>query len=119
MELSEVQFGEQPPVDGYGTGYFRIGGELFEGSVLISSQGVTPWPGFEALDQLIDARGDYDVLFLGMGADIAALPAAAKAQLDATDINYEIMSSPAAARSYNVLLSEGRRIAAALLAVGK
>ena len=58
-----------------------------------------------------------DVLFLGTGAEIAHLPAACRTVLDEAGIGVEVMSSPSAARTYNVLLSEGRRIALAMMPV--
>jgi uncharacterized protein len=61
--------------------------------------------------------GKIDVLFVGMGTEIAHVPAAFRTTLEAAGIGVEVMNSPAAARTYNVLLSEGRRIAAALMPV--
>ena len=62
--------------------------------------------------------GRIDVLLLGMGAAIAPVPRGFRDALEAAGIGVEPMSSPAACRTYNVLLGEGRRIAAALLPVG-
>ena len=53
-----------------------------------------------------------------MGAEIAYAPRALRDALDEVGIGIEPMSSPAACRTYNVLLSEGRRISAALLPIG-
>ncbi len=58
-----------------------------------------------------------DVLFVGTGAEIAHVPQAFRAGIEASGIGVEVMNSPAACRTYNVLLSEGRRIAVALLPV--
>jgi uncharacterized protein len=57
------------------------------------------------------------VLFVGTGAEIAHIPPELRVALEDVGIGVEIMSSPAACRTYNVLLSEGRRVAAALLPV--
>jgi len=57
------------------------------------------------------------VIFIGTGAEIAHLPADFRTLFDEAGIGVEPMASPAACRTYNVLLSEGRRIAAALLPV--
>ena len=119
MELSEVQFGEQPPIDGYGPGFFRIGGKVFEGAVLILPQGIYPWAGFGDWSDLIKQKDVIDLVFIGMGSDIAHLPSDQQAILDAADVKFEIMGSPAAARTYNVLLAEGRQVAAALLPIEK
>ena len=52
-----------------------------------------------------------------MGAEIAHVPTEFRAALEEAGIGVEVMNSPAACRTYNVLLSEGRRIAVALLPV--
>jgi len=50
-------------------------------------------------------------------AEIAHLPVAFRKQLEDAGLGVEAMASPAACRTYNVLLSEGRRVALALLPV--
>jgi len=65
----------------------------------------------------LSLAGKIDVLLLGMGADIAHPPKAFRAALEEAGVGVEVMSSPAACRTYNVLLGEGRLIAAALLPV--
>lgn len=52
-----------------------------------------------------------------MGAEIAPLDRDLRAALEAAGIGVEIMATPPACRTYNVLLAEGRRIGAALLPV--
>lgn len=61
--------------------------------------------------------GRIDVLFVGTGTGIAHVPAAFREALEAQGIGVEAMASPAAARTYNVLLGEGRRVAVALIPV--
>lgn len=117
MKLSEMQFGAALPVEGYGPGYFRVGGQLHHGPVLVTPTGVTLWAGLEDAAALLALKGEVDVVFLGMGADIAYPPKALREAMEAAEIGLEAMSSPAAARTYNVCLSEGRRVAAALLVV--
>ena len=58
-----------------------------------------------------------DVLFVGTGTGIAHVPAAFREALEGQGIGVEVMSSPTAARTYNVLLGEGRRVAVALIPV--
>lgn len=57
------------------------------------------------------------MLFIGTGAEVAHIPAALRQPLEAAGLGVESMNSPAACRTYNVLLSEGRRIALAALPV--
>ncbi|KAB2883611.1 MAG: hypothetical protein F9K34_11310 [Albidovulum sp.] len=118
MRLTEISFGQARPIDGYGPGFFRIGGEVLHGAVLVTAGGARIWGGFDETAPLLALEGEVDVLLLGTGASIAHPPADLRAALEARGIGVEPMASPAAARTYNVLLSEGRRIAAALLPVG-
>ena len=66
---------------------------------------------------LLELAGKIDILFLGMGAEIAHVPADTRRQLEDAGLGLEVMSSPAASRTYNVLLSEGRRVALAMIPI--
>lgn len=118
MRLTEIRFDAGLPVDGYGPGFFRIGGTVLEGAVLLTGQGAAAWGGMEDDAPLLALAGRVDVLLVGTGAETAHLPATLRARLEAAGLGVEAMATPPACRSYNVLLSEGRRIAAALLPVG-
>lgn len=117
MRLNEVVYTDATPIDGYGPGFFRIGGQVFQGSVLTSPKGTSAWAGYVDADALLALAGKVDVLFIGTGTEIAHIPAQLRNQLEEAGLGVEVMNSPSACRTYNVLLSEGRRIAAALLAV--
>lgn len=113
--MTPTEFLGAVPVDGYGPGFFRVGGKVYRGAVIVTAEGVTPWVGLDDPDALLALAGRADVLFLGMGAEPAFPPKALAAALDGVGVMAEAMSSPSAARSYNVTLSEGRRVACALL----
>ena len=117
MRLNEIEFSDAVPIDGYGPGFFRIGGKVIEAPLLVSARGVSLWSGYEDSESLIALQGEVDVIFVGTGAQIAHPPAAFRAALEAAGLGIEPMSSPSACRTYNILLSEGRRVAAALLPV--
>lgn len=117
MRLNEVSYSDAQPVDGYGEGFFRIGGEIYKSAALTSVKGTRPWGGYEDQAALLALAGEIDVLFIGTGAEIAHIPAALRKALEDAGIGVEVMNSPAACRTYNVLLSEGRRIALAVLPV--
>ncbi|WOI54853.1 Mth938-like domain-containing protein [Palleronia sp. LCG004] len=118
MELNEMPFEGDRPIDGYGPGFFRIGGVAHEGALAVLPGEVRQWGGWEDLETLLNARDRIDVIFVGTGAEIAHAPAAFRDALEEAGLGVEVMASPAACRTYNVLLSEGRRIGAALLPVG-
>ncbi|MFC2969151.1 Mth938-like domain-containing protein [Acidimangrovimonas pyrenivorans] len=119
MRMKEIDYSGAAPIDGYGPGFFRIGGAVHQGPQLVDARGVTPWAGLEDRAPLLALAGAVDVLFVGMGEEIAHLPAPLRTALEEAGIGVEVMATPAACRSYNVLLAEGRRIAVALLPVGQ
>lgn len=118
VRLSEISFGTARPIDGYGPGFFRVGGAVLRGAVLVTAGGARLWGGCEDIGPLAALAGEVDVVLLGTGATLLRAPADLEVRLAAVGIALEPMSSPAAARTYNVLLAEGRRVAAALLPVG-
>lgn len=117
MQLNEVDFAEATPIEGYGPGYFRIAGQAITAPLCVTAKGARPWGGYEDADALLALRGDIDVIFIGTGPETTHIPGDLRAMLDDAGIGVEAMNSPAACRTYNVLLSEGRRVAAALLPV--
>lgn len=117
MRLNEVSYSDALPVDGYGAGFFRIGGQVHQGAVLTHAAGTSGWAGFADSAPLLALAGEVDVLFIGTGAEIAPIPAGLRQALEDAGLGVEAMNSPAACRTYNVLLSEGRRIALAALPV--
>jgi uncharacterized protein len=117
MRLTPVTYDQALPIAGYGPGFFRIGEHVLRGACLISPWDAGPWGGFDDTDGPLTLAGRIDVLFVGTGAEIAHAPPAFREVIEAAGIGVEVMNSPAACRTYNVLLGEGRRVAVALLPV--
>ncbi len=117
MRLNEIVFTNAVPVEGYGPGFFRVGGEVHTGPLLLWDRGRSDWGGLEDIQTLLSLVGVVDVLFVGTGAETAHLPADLRAELEEAGLGVEAMNSPSACRTYNVLLSEGRRVAVAALPV--
>jgi len=117
MRLTELVFTDARPVDGYGEGFFRIGGDVYEGALVVLPKGIAPWGGMADTQSLLDAVGEIDLFFIGTGSEIAHIPADLRAALEGAGLGVEVMSSPTACRTYNVVLSEGRRVGLALLPV--
>ncbi len=115
--MDEITYPEAQPIDGYGPGFFRIMDRLFHHPVLVSPWSVRRWGGYGDIAVPLTLSGRIDVLFLGTGADIAHAPRPFRTALEAAGIGVEVMSSPAACRTYNLLLTEGRLVAVALLPV--
>ncbi|SLN36658.1 hypothetical protein PEL8287_01744 [Roseovarius litorisediminis] len=117
MQLNEITFSQATPIDGYGPGFFRVGGQVMQGAICVTVSGANSWGGYADQQVLLDMAGDIDVLFIGTGPEVAHMPAELRTRLEAAGVGVETMNSPAACRTYNVLLSEGRRVAVALLPV--
>lgn len=117
MRLNEVSYPDSPPVEGYGPGFFRLGGVAHEAPMLALPGGVVPWKGLEDTAPLLAAAETVDVLLFGMGAEIAHLPPALRSALEEAGMGAEVMASAQACRTYNVLLGEGRRVGLAALSV--
>ena len=117
MQLNEVSFDGATPIDGYGPGFFRVGGQVIEGAVVVSAPAARSWGGYGDEAPLLALVGEIDVLLVGTGAETVHVPAALRARLEEAGLGVEVMNSPAACRTYNVLIAEGRRIAVALLPV--
>jgi uncharacterized protein len=124
LELRQV-----PPVAGrpvlkrYGAEGFRVSGQLFPGAVLLLPDGARDWP-VEGLSEVtveslepVTARDDVEILLLGTGARMLGVPASLRQELRRRGIGLEPMDTGAACRTYGVLVSEDRRVAAALLKV--
>jgi uncharacterized protein len=116
MKLNEVSYPGGMPIDGYGPGFVRIGGRVCEGAVLVLPSGPATWRAGDAAP-ILAAAGEIDVLLHGTGPEIAHPDPDFRDALEAAGIGIESMATPAACRTFNVLLGEGRRVAAALLPV--
>lgn len=113
----------QHAVDAYGSGGFRFGGMGHRGSILLLPSGVHPWDvatlaalTTASLARVFAEADDIDHLLVGTGERFAPLDPAVAAACRARKIVPEPMASAAAARTYNILLGERRRVAAALIA---
>jgi len=112
------------PIEGYGEGGFYFGGMSHRGSILALPSGIRAWPvasageiDAEALAPILAESDAIDLLLIGCGADPAFLGESLRAPLAAAGIRFDAMQTGAAARTYNVLIAEDRRVAAALIAV--
>jgi uncharacterized protein len=115
----------QPPsVDAWGGGGFRVAGDWRPGSLLILDDVARSWSpaSLAALtpDDFADVlanREAVEFVLLGTGL-VPGLPSREiRDLLKAAGVGLEFMATEAAARTYNVVASEGRRVAAALIAV--
>lgn len=104
-------------IDGVGPGFVRIGPHVLRGPVLISPWGAQGWGGVQDTATPLSLQGRIDVLLFGGGRDIARAPAAFRHAIEAAGIGLDPMSTASAARAFNLLITEGRRVALVALPV--
>jgi uncharacterized protein len=126
MDITPLVPAGRQIVEAYGEGRFRVSGAVIEGSALIFPTRSGAWPvadiagvDVDSLATVIGAgqAGEVEILLLGCGARIAPVPRALRDVLRAAGVVVEPMDTGAACRTYNLLMAEGRRVAAALIAV--
>ena len=101
-------------------GQFTINHNVYSTSLIVTpKQLITPWGtnldtlNPTQLQTLIDLRPQ--LILLGVGPCFQLLPPALLEVLYASKIGFEYMDTRAACRTYNLLASEGRQVAAGLL----
>jgi uncharacterized protein len=122
--MEPARFPGRAPIESYGNGGFRFADMSHRGSILALPSGIEAWPPVDAADitpetlrRLIAEAGAIDILLIGTGDAMVPLAKAARDALGKAGLAPELMSTGAAVRTYNVLLSEERAVAAALIAV--
>jgi uncharacterized protein len=108
-------------ITGYGEGYVMVNRQRFERSlVVLPERIISDWPAtsFEALapEHLAALAGlDLEIILLGTGARLRFPRPEIMQSLMRSGVGVEVMDVQAACRTYNILLAEERRVAAALL----
>jgi uncharacterized protein len=100
-------------INKYGAGGFTINGEKIEGNILITPEQVIPGEGDEidVAKALAMITCEIEILLIGSGREMVVLPRADYGS------KLEVMATGPACRTYNVLLAEGRDVAALLMGV--
>ncbi|MEZ5836541.1 MAG: Mth938-like domain-containing protein [Geminicoccaceae bacterium] len=120
MEARRVLTNEWLTIASYGDGGFRVEAARHDGSILIHREAVTAWDGalevgrMQALARLTPL---VEILIIGTGERFDPSAAGLAAELRKIGMAVDIMATPAACRTYNLLISDGRVAAAALMAV--
>ncbi|WP_309645047.1 Mth938-like domain-containing protein [Phenylobacterium sp.] len=116
---------DAPQIDAFGDGGFRLSSGRHKGSLLILRDEPTLWPVRSLAELTPDSFGDVlaagraevEFVLLGVGAVNALPPKPVREALQKAGIGLEFMDTPTAARLYNVLTAEGRKLACALIAI--
>lgn len=102
-----------------------MSGEVYQGAVIVTPEKSYAWPvvnpaeplAVSDFDILASDAAQLDVVLVGCGPRMEAIPFALRQALKERGLAVEFMDTGAACRTYNVLMAEGRRVAAALLPV--
>lgn len=124
MEFREDKSAATDLITGYGEGGFRIGEERIKGNLLISPEGMHPWAAKslktiskKSVKPLFKKEFTPEFLIIGAGEQAGDSVVLARQLTETLGVTVEVMSTGAAVRTYNVLVLEGRQVAAALIAV--
>lgn len=125
MDVTPVIPAGRQVIERYGEGRFKVTGQVWEGSILVRPTRTLPFTAqdFAGIDEasllaIFDADPEpLEILLIGCGPRMAMVPPAFRAAIKAKGPTIDAMDTGAACRTYNVLMSEGRRVAAALIAV--
>jgi uncharacterized protein len=111
------------PIEAYGKGGFRFADMSHRGSLLCLPDGIWAWPPRQPSEitegalAFVFARADaIDLLLIGAGRGGWVMPQSLRERLRAHKIPGEVTNTSSAVSTYNILLGEGRRVAAALIA---
>ncbi|MEO1543401.1 MAG: Mth938-like domain-containing protein [Pseudomonadota bacterium] len=122
---TDAFFPGRAPIDAYGNGGFRFAEMSHKGAILCLPNGIFAWaqvmdpanlsaPDFQ---RVFEASNQIEFLLLGTGQHQVFPSPDLRQAFEDRSIGLEPMSTGSAARTYNVLLAEGRAVAAALIAV--
>ena len=124
MDVTPLIPADRQVIDSYGPSGFHVSGTAYEGAILVFPDATEPWP-VRTLAEVtaaslapVTARGTVEILLLGTGQRMQPVPPPLRRALREAGIVVDAMDTGAACRTYNVLLAEDRRVAAALLPLG-
>ena len=118
-----------PVINDYSHGVFSLGEQSHHGHIMITGHddtgfSVTSWNVTDAdnltaedLDPIYDTENRPMLILIGVGPDMTHPFAQLRAALSKRAIAVEIQTTPAACRTWNLLLSEGRKVAFVALAM--
>lgn len=117
-------FPRAAPIDGYGKGGFAFADMSHRGSLLCLPDSIWTWDVTQpsqidrySLKRIFDAANAIDTLIIGTGTEVWIPPNELRSALRALKVVLDPMQTGPAIRTYNVMIGERRRVAAALIAV--
>lgn len=119
MDITPLLKPEQKIIQSYGAGFFRVNGEIFKCPIFVFGNDVNEWVCgddiFNLSQDILSLKDDLEILLIGTGKNFTILPPSRRKNLIGLGFTVDIMDTSSACRTYNVLASEGRRVAAVLM----
>jgi len=125
MKMSLESSNPETVIKGYGVDYVRVGEEVYRHSLVVTSERIIGrWRPRQLIEVEYDdtkllAGLDVEIVLLGTGNKLRFLPAEITAPIINSGKGLETMDNGAACRTYNILATEGRKVAIALLIGGE
>jgi uncharacterized protein len=111
-------------LDAYGNGGFRFADMSHRGSILCLPSGVWSWTPndaseitAESLKKAMHEAGEIEIFLIGTGDTHVHLDPKLRQVLKDAGLRVDVMATGPASRTYNVLIGDQRKVAAALIAV--
>jgi uncharacterized protein len=121
MDLTPIVPAGRQVIERYGNGGFRVTGVDHQGSILVLPDATMVWAPESTdgltIDDFAPLFGRAQILLLGCGKRMEMVPTGLRIALRDQGLIVDSMRTDAACRTYNVLMAEDRRVAAALIAI--
>lgn len=124
MDITPMTPDGKQVIVSYGPDRFKVNTTRYRGSIVVLPDMVHEWNitsiadlTVESLEMVFNAEPSVEILLLGCGSSMELVPSHFKQALRDRGVGIDQMDTGAACRTYNILLSEGRRVAAALIAM--
>lgn len=120
MDVTPLVAKDRQVIESYGATGFRVSGAAYDGPILVLPGATQAWPVASMRDVSVASlravvEAGVQILLLGCGRQMQPVPPALRQELRGHGVVIDTMDTGAACRTYNVLLAEDRRVAAALL----
>ncbi len=124
MDVTPLVKQGQQIIQSYSGGRFKVSGERHDGAIVVFPSETQDWApsshdicdlSVDDFEAVLAAKDELDVILFGTGANQEFLQPALKTALKKNGVHVDVMDTGAACRTYNVLMAEGRRVAALLM----
>ena len=116
MDFTEHNKGGDFSISGYEAGEIEVAGQRYGQAILVKTSEVVKLEAKncqdlteEVMSQILQQRPQPELIVVGTGSKQQFLPAKLQAMVAKERIGLEMMATPAACRTYNILLSEDRK----------